>query len=135
MPLDQLVLASGNAGKLRELEHLLAPLHIKARSQAEFGVEPVEETGLTFVENALLKARAAAAASERPALGDDSGLVVDALEGAPGIYSARFAGPDATDADNNRLLLEKLDGLPMDRRGAHFTAASSCSSRPTTRLP
>ena len=120
MPLEQLVLASGNAGKLRELTHLLEPLHIRARSQSEFGVDPVEETGLTFIENALLKARAAAEASARPALGDDSGLVVDALDGAPGIYSARFAGPDAADADNNRLLLEKLEGLPMDRRGAHF---------------
>jgi len=120
MPLEQVVLASGNAGKLREFSHLLEPLHIRARSQAEFGVQPVEETGRTFIENALLKARAASAASGRPALGDDSGLVVDALDGAPGIYSSRFAGPEATDADNNRRLLERLEGLPMDRRGAHF---------------
>ena len=120
MPLEQLVLASGNAGKLKELAHLLKPLHMTVRSQAEFDMAPVEETGLTFVENALLKARAAAAASGLPALGDDSGLVVDALDGAPGIYSARFAGPDAADEDNNRLLLERLDGLPLERRNAHF---------------
>ncbi|AKS40640.1 RdgB/HAM1 family non-canonical purine NTP pyrophosphatase [Wenzhouxiangella marina] len=115
-----LVLASGNAGKLRELAHLLQPLHIDVVSQAEFAVEPVEETGLTFVENALLKARAAARASGQPALGDDSGLVVDALEGRPGIRSARFAGEQASDEDNNRQLLEALADLPRDRRTACF---------------
>ncbi len=89
-------------------------------SQQDFNVEPVEETGLTFVENALLKARAASQASGLPALGDDSGLVVDALNGQPGIYSARFAGENATDQDNNALLLERLDGVPMERRQASF---------------
>jgi XTP/dITP diphosphohydrolase len=120
MPLEQLVLASGNAGKLKELAHLLEPLHIQVRPQSEFSLEPVEETGLTFVENALLKARAASQASGLPALGDDSGLVVDALKGQPGIYSARFAGPDASDGDNNTLLLEKLEGVPDERRAAAF---------------
>jgi len=120
MPLEQLVLASGNAGKLRELAHLLEPLHIQVRPQGEFAIEPVEETGLTFVENALLKARAASQASGLPALGDDSGLVVDALKGQPGIYSARFAGPEASDDDNNALLLEKLEGVPDERRSAAF---------------
>ncbi|TVQ40804.1 MAG: RdgB/HAM1 family non-canonical purine NTP pyrophosphatase [Wenzhouxiangella sp.] len=120
MPLEKLVLASGNAGKLKELAHLLQPLHMAVCSQADFDLEPVEETGLTFVENALLKARAAAAASGLPALGDDSGLVVDALNGAPGIYSARFAGPEADDEDNNQLLLERLAGQPPERRSAHF---------------
>ncbi len=120
MPLEKLVLASGNAGKLKELIHLLQTLHMNVLSQKDFNVEPVEETGLTFVENALLKARAAARVSKLPALGDDSGLVVDALNGQPGIYSARFAGTGASDADNNDLLLEKLRGVPMERRGAAF---------------
>jgi len=120
MPLEKLVLASGNAGKLKELAHLLEPLHMNVLSQKDFNVDPVDETGLTFVENALLKARAAARASKLPALGDDSGLVVDALNGQPGIYSARFAGSGARDSDNNDLLLEKLRGVPMERRSAAF---------------
>jgi len=116
----KLVLASGNEGKLRELSHMLEPLHIGVLSQAEYDIQPVEETGLTFVENALLKAREAARVSGLPALGDDSGLVVDALEGRPGIYSARFAGDDATDAANNDKLLAELAELPMERRSGHF---------------
>ena len=117
---DRLVLASGNAGKLKELAHLLEPLGIDVTSQADFDVTPPEETGLTFVENALIKAREAARVSGLPALGDDSGLVVEALKGRPGIYSARFAGANATDADNNALLLKELDDLPMERRAAAF---------------
>jgi XTP/dITP diphosphohydrolase len=122
MTLDhrQLVLASGNRGKLEELRHLLTELGIEARSQADFDVEPVDETGLTFVENALLKAREASRVSGLPALGDDSGLVVQALNGRPGIYSGRYAGPDATDARNNAKLLEALTDQPADRRQAHF---------------
>ncbi|WP_346426838.1 RdgB/HAM1 family non-canonical purine NTP pyrophosphatase [Wenzhouxiangella sp. XN201] len=116
----KLVLASGNPGKLKELAHMLEPLHIEVISQADFDVQAVEETGLTFVENALLKAREAARVSGLPALGDDSGLVVDALDGRPGIYSARYAGKDASDADNNQKLLRELADLPMDRRTAHF---------------
>ena len=118
--LEKLVLASGNAGKLRELAHLLEPLGIEVASQAEFDVTPPEETGLTFVENALIKAREAARVSGLPALGDDSGLVVEALDGRPGIRSARFAGENASDADNNTLLLTELDDLPMERRAAAF---------------
>ena len=116
----KLVLASGNAGKLRELAHLLEPLHLQVQSQADFDVEPVDETGLTFVENALLKAREAARVSGLPALGDDSGLVVEALDGRPGIHSARFAGTHGDDAANNDKLLAELDDLPMERRRAHF---------------
>lgn len=116
----RLVLASGNRGKLEELAQMLEPLHIEVSSQAEFGVEPVAETGQTFVENALLKAREASRVSGMPALGDDSGLVVDALDGRPGIYSARFAGEEASDVDNNQKLLAELEGLPMERRTAHF---------------
>jgi XTP/dITP diphosphohydrolase len=120
MALEKLVLASGNAGKLKELAHQLEPLHMEVLSQKDFDVTPVEETGLTFVENALLKAREAARVSGLPALGDDSGLVVDALNGQPGIYSARFAGPNADDAANNALLLRKLEGVPHERRAACF---------------
>ena len=117
---EQLVLASGNAGKLKELAHLLEPLGMEVASQADFDITPPEESGLTFVENALIKAREAARVSGLPALGDDSGLVVEALDGRPGIYSARFAGEHATDADNNALLLKELDDLPMERRAAAF---------------
>lgn len=120
MHLEQVVLASGNKGKLKELKHLLEPLHTRVHLQKDFAVKPVAETGLTFVENALLKARAAARATKLPALGDDSGLVVDALKGQPGIYSARFAGEDASDQDNNELLLEKLSDVPPERRQAKF---------------
>lgn len=116
----KLVLASGNKGKLEELAHMLEPLHIEVLSQADFDIEPVAETGLTFVENALFKAREAARVSGLPALADDSGLVVDALDGRPGIHSARFAGADASDADNNDKLLRELAELPMERRAAHF---------------
>lgn len=122
MALDagKLVLASGNQGKLRELAHMLEPLGLDVLSQADFDVEPVDETGLTFVENALLKAREACRVSGLPALGDDSGLVVDALYGRPGIYSSRFAGDEASDEANNEKLLAELDGLPLERRTAHF---------------
>ncbi len=116
----KLVLASGNKGKLRELSQMLEPLHVTVLSQADFKVEPVDETGQTFVENALLKAREAARVSGLPALGDDSGLVVDALDGQPGIHSARYAGSNADDTANNNKLLEALTGLPAERRGAHF---------------
>lgn len=116
----RLVLASSNQGKLRELAHLLEPLHVEVVSQADFDVVPVEETGLTFVENALLKAREACRVSGLPSLGDDSGLVVDALDGRPGIHSARYAGKGATDQANNDKLLQELADLPQERRGAHF---------------
>ena len=117
----QAVLASGNAGKLRELARLLAPLAVDLRAAADFGVAAPEETGRTFLENALIKARNAAAVTGLPAIGDDSGLVVSALDGAPGIYSSRFAGTDATTAENNAKLVAALDGV-RDRR-AHFYCA------------
>ncbi len=117
----QAVLASGNAGKLRELARLLAPLAVDLRAAADFGVAVPEETGRTFLENALIKARNAAAVTGLPAIGDDSGLVVSALDGAPGIYSSRFAGTDATTAENNAKLVAALAGV-RDRR-AHFYCA------------
>lgn len=118
--LRQVVLASGNPGKLKEFQHLLAALDIKMLPQSDFQVEPVEETGLTFVENAILKARHAAEISGLPVIADDSGIEVDALKGQPGIYSARFAGEAASDADNNQKLLEQLQGLPSVQRTARF---------------
>jgi XTP/dITP diphosphohydrolase len=115
-----LVIASGNAGKLAEFDQMLSPKGFDIRDQAAYGVEPPPETGATFVENALIKARAAAAGSGCAALGDDSGLVVDALEGRPGIRSARYAGEEADDEANIDKLLGELDGMPEERRGAFF---------------
>lgn len=115
-----LTLASGNAGKLREFHELLAPLGFDVRPQAEFDVSEVEETGLTFVENALLKAREASRVSGLPALADDSGLEVDALNGAPGIYSARFAGEPKSDDRNNARLLERLAEVPEGQRTGRY---------------
>ncbi|MFB8830684.1 RdgB/HAM1 family non-canonical purine NTP pyrophosphatase [Azotobacter sp. CWF10] len=121
MTLSQLVLASHNAGKLKELQALLGNA-VQVRSVGEFSdVEP-EETGLSFVENAILKARHAARVSGLPALADDSGLAVDALGGAPGIYSARYAGGGG-DAANNAKLLEALRDVPDAERGAQFVCA------------
>jgi XTP/dITP diphosphohydrolase len=118
--LDRIVVASNNRGKLLEFSELLGGLGITLVPQSALGIGEVEETGLTFVENALLKARHAAAASGLPALADDSGLCVDALGGAPGLYSARYSGPGAGDADNNRKLLAALAGVPAAERGAHY---------------
>jgi XTP/dITP diphosphohydrolase len=120
--MKQLVLASGNAGKLREIAALLDDLGYQLRAQSEFGVSEVAETGTTFVENAIIKARHAAKQTGLPALADDSGIEVDALEGAPGVYSARFSGPGANDAANNALLVEKLKNIPVEQRGARYRA-------------
>ncbi len=119
-PPRRIVLASSNAGKVREIRQVLADLEVEIVGQDAFGVGEVAETGLSFVENALIKARAAAQASGLPALADDSGLEVDALGGAPGIRSARYAGESADDAANNVKLLRALEGLPPERRGARF---------------
>lgn len=112
------VLASGNAGKLKELNRILNPLHMALRSQSEFGVPEVPEDGLSFVENAIIKARAASLHAGLPAIADDSGLEVDYLNGAPGIHSARYSG--AGDASNNAKLLVALEGVPEAQRGARF---------------
>jgi XTP/dITP diphosphohydrolase len=117
---QRVVLASGNAGKLRELHALLAPLGLDVVAQSEFDISSVEETGLSFVENAILKARHAARVAGLPAIADDSGIMVDALGGAPGIYSARYAGEGASDAENLDLLLENLRDVPDTKRGARF---------------
>lgn len=121
---DTIVLASNNAGKVREINQLLAPAGIVVRPQRELGIDEVEETGLSFVENAILKARHAARASGLAAIADDSGLEVDALNGAPGIYSARYAGSGTAegtiDHANCAKLLAALDGLPEVQRGGRF---------------
>ena len=116
----KVVLASGNAGKVREFNQLLGDQHIEVVPQSSFGVPEAEETGLTFVENAILKARNAARHTGLPALADDSGIEVDALNGAPGIYSARYAGAGASDEANLRRLLAALEGVPDAERGARF---------------
>ena len=118
----ELVLASGNPGKLRELAALLDDLGYHLSPQSQFGVPEVAETGTTFVENAIIKARHAAEITGLPALADDSGIEVDALDGAPGVYSARFSGDGATDASNNALLVEKLREVPPGERGARYRA-------------
>jgi XTP/dITP diphosphohydrolase len=116
----KVVLASSNRGKLREINQLLAGLGLEVLPQSEFNVPDADETGLSFVENAILKARHAASLSGLPAIADDSGLEVDALQGAPGIYSARFSGLDATDADNVQKLLAELQDVPEAERTARF---------------
>lgn len=115
-----IVLASGNAGKLREFNAMMADLGLEFIRQSELGVQDAVEDGLTFVENALLKARNAARYTGLPAMADDSGLVVDALNGAPGLYSARYAGAHGDDAANNAKLLADLQDVPESQRTARF---------------
>lgn len=115
-----IVLASSNPGKVREFNELLADHHISVVPQSQFGVPDAEETGLTFVENAILKARNAALHTGLAAIADDSGIEVDALNGAPGIYSARYAGKDAGDRANLEKLLLDLSEVPEAERSARF---------------
>jgi len=120
---QRVVLASSNRGKLAEFNALLADSGFEVIAQSSLGIVDAEETGLSFVENALLKARHAASASGLPALADDSGLCVAHLHGAPGLYSARYAGGHGDSAANNARLLRTLDGVPAARRGAFFICA------------
>lgn len=130
-----LVLASSNAGKLAEFRSLLDGTGIEAVPQTEFGIVDAEETGLTFIENALLKARHASAATGLPALADDSGLCVDALDGAPGLYSARYAGGHGDAAANIAKLLQALRAVPTARRTAHFHCVLALVRRPDDPAP
>ena len=122
------IIATNNAKKLKELERILKPLGIDAVSAKEAGVNlgEVEETGTTFAENAFIKANAAFKATGMPAIADDSGLSVDALDGRPGVYSARYCGENATDEEKYTKLLEEMRGVPDEKRTAHFTSAICC---------
>lgn len=133
--LRRVVLASGNRGKLAEFADAIADLGIELVAQSEFGIEAPEEAGLSFVENALLKARHASALSGLPALADDSGLCVDALDGAPGLYSARYAGPTATDADNRARLLQAMAVVRDSRRTARFVCVLALLRHPHDPMP
>ncbi len=133
----RLVLASGNAGKLRELRDLLADTPIELASQAEFQLTEAVEDGLSFVENALIKARHACVHTDLPAIADDSGLEVDALNGEPGIFSARYAGVSGAGADaaNNSKLLNELEQVPEALRSARFHCAVVLLRHPTDPMP
>lgn len=124
MGLAELLLASQNPGKLKEMKQLVGGLPFRVLGPHDFGISTgPEETGTTFIENATLKALDYAKRSGRLTVADDSGLSVDALDGGPGLYSSRFGGEGASDLDRNRLLLERLKGLPQEKRGARFTSA------------
>ncbi len=122
------IIATNNSKKLKELERILKPLGIDAVSAKEAGVslDEVEETGATFAENAFIKANAAFIATGMPAIADDSGLSVDALDGRPGVYSARYCGENATDEDKYNKILEEMKDVPNEKRTAHFTSAVCC---------
>jgi XTP/dITP diphosphohydrolase len=117
---SKIVFASGNAGKIREVAQLLDGLNIEVLPQSEFDVPKIEETGLTFLENSILKARNAAQYTGLPSIADDSGIAVDVLQGHPGIYSARFAGPGASDEDNLLKLIDMIKPFPEEQRTARF---------------
>ena len=123
------ILATNNMKKLAEMQRILSPLCINVVTAKMLGkqLEDVEEDGKTFEDNAKLKARAACKEMNMPAIADDSGLCVDYLDGAPGIFSARFAGEHGNDEKNNDLLLEKLDGVPLEKRTAHYVCAICCT--------
>ena len=127
------VLASNNAGKLREFEQLFSKLGLEVLPQAQFGVEDADETGLSFIENALIKARHASEKTNKPAMADDSGIVVPALDGAPGIYSARYSGKG--DKANNEKLLQALDGVEGAARNAFYVAIIALVKHPNDPMP
>lgn len=118
--MQKIVLASNNKGKVREFGEMLSTLNMEVIPQATFNIKDADETGLTFVENAIIKARHASALAGLPAIADDSGLEVDFLKGAPGIYSARYSGEGATDEKNLLKLLDALKGVPEEKRTARF---------------
>lgn len=118
----KIVLASGNAGKLREFQQLLSGCGFEIVPQSDFNVSNADETGTTFVENAIIKARHACQQTGLPAIADDSGIEVDALNGRPGVYSARYAGENANDESNNQKLLQELASVPTEQRAARYHA-------------
>lgn len=133
--MKQIVLASSNSGKLREMAQLLTPLDMTILPQSAFAIGNVEESAPTFVENALLKARHAATLAALPAIADDSGLIVDALDGTPGVYSARYAGPGASDEQNLGKLLSALKDIAEVSRTARFHCVVVYLSRPADAIP
>jgi XTP/dITP diphosphohydrolase len=133
--MKRIILASSNLGKVREIQQLLTGCEVEIVLQSDFGIAEVAETGYTFVENALLKARHAATLSGLPAMADDSGLEVDALNGAPGIYSARYAGPGSSDTDNNARLLRELKDIPDGLRHARFQCVIVCLRHAKDAMP
>ncbi len=118
--MKKIVLATGNQGKVREMASLLSDFGFEVLAQSEFNLSEAAETGTTFIENAIIKARHAAKETGLPAIADDSGLEVDALKGAPGIYSARYSGENATDLSNIQKLLKEMEGVPSEQRSARF---------------
>ncbi len=122
------IIATHNKSKLRELSRILEPLGIEAVTDHDLGIElpEVDETGTTFAENAFLKAESACKVTGLPAIADDSGIVVDALDGAPGVYSARYGGPELDDQGRNRLLLKEMETVPWNKRTAHYACAVCC---------
>lgn len=133
--MEEIVIASRNLKKAHELEDLLAPIGLRVRRVSEFSPKEPAETGSTFIENALIKARHAAAVSGLPAIADDSGLCVDALDGAPGVRSARYAGEPASDAVNNDKLLAELEHVPDAERGAQFVSLLVLLRSPNDPIP
>lgn len=133
--MQKIVLATGNQGKVKEMADVLATFGFEVIAQTDLGIESPEETGLTFVENALLKARYAAEKSGLPAIADDSGLVVNALNGAPGLYSARYAGEEGNDAKNRQKLLAELADVPKEKRQAKFVSCIVLLQHPTDPSP
>lgn len=133
--MQKIVLATGNQGKVKEMVDVLATFGFEVIAQTDLGIESPEETGLTFVENALLKARYAAEKSGLPAIADDSGLVVNALNGAPGLYSARYAGEEGNDAKNRQKLLAELADVPKEKRQAKFVSCIVLLQHPTDPSP
>lgn len=131
--MKEIILATSNAGKIKELQHLLAP--VQCIAQNTLGISNAEETGLSFIENAIIKARHASLIAGMPSLADDSGLVVPALNGEPGIYSARYAGIDATDRGNIDLLLENMSHLHSEQRLAYFYCAIALVQHATDPTP
>lgn len=132
---QKIVLATGNQGKVKEMADVLAEFGFEVIAQSEFGIESPEETGLTFVENALIKARYAAQMTGLPAIADDSGLAVAALGGAPGLYSARYAGVDGDDAANRQKLLAEMADIADENRGAKFVSCIVLLNSPTDPTP
>jgi XTP/dITP diphosphohydrolase len=131
----KVVLATSNPGKQREFAAMLAARGFELVMQSELGIAPIEETGKTFEENALLKARHASEKAHMPALADDSGLEVDALGGQPGLHSAYFAGPKATDAENNAALIKALAGVPPEKRTARYRCVLALVRNPKDNCP